>query len=95
MSLVTHRVLTDAEMFTVKNIVAARGEVAGVEELWSVLLGVQLEDHPAEPGELDPTAVAIPESQWKEICQAMIDNPGHTGLAGGTLMNSGPSAYTD
>ena len=59
------------------------GEVAGVVALWGLVLRV------------GGSANAIPENQWRTICQAMMNNPQHDGMPGGTMMNSGPSSWED
>ena len=85
----TKRTLTNAELETVLDVVADAGEVAGVIALWDLLLP----DGWEHTQSIDPTAWAIPEAQWKTICAAMMANPQHDGMAGGTMMNSGPSSY--
>ncbi len=90
MYLGNRHTLTDTELEDVLAAINNEGEVAGVLELWAAVLGVAVEDH---EGTIDPTAYAIPAAQWKEICQAMMDNPQHDGMPGGTMMNSGPSSF--
>ncbi len=89
----TNYTLTDAELETVLDTVADKGEVAGIVALWE-LIHKDLPDG-GVTWRIDPTAYAIPAAQWKVICQAMMDNPMHDGLAGGTMMNSGPSGWED
>ena len=91
MYLGNRHTLTDAELETVLDTVADNGEVAGVVALWDVIL----EDGWEATQSIDPTAYAIPEAQWKVICQAMMDNPMHDAMPGGTMMNSGPNGYTE
>ncbi len=66
------------------------GEVAGIEQTWEFLLGYPLEEH---EGSLDPTAHAIPDNQWLEICKACMKVKNEGFLAGGTWMNVGPSSF--
>ena len=101
MYLGNRHTLTDAELETVLDTVADDGEVAGVVALWELILDVDwlyptdLASVPYRPGSIDPTVYAIPARQWKVICQAMMNNPQHDGMPGGTMMNSGPSGYGD
>jgi hypothetical protein len=48
---------------------------------------------------VDPTAVALPSAQWREICGYLTSGVDLDPLAGVNLglswMNSGPSAYED
>ncbi len=92
MYLGNRHTLTDAELETVLDTVADNGEVAGVVALWDTILGIG-SLNPEVNEVVDPMAYAIPKAQWKEICQAMMDNPQHDGMPGGTMMNSGPGSF--
>ena len=89
MYLGNRHTLTKAEFETVLDEIAGSGEAGGIVALWDIIL----EDGWEHTQSIDPTAYAIPEAQWKEICQAMMNNPMHDGLPGGTMLNSGPSSY--
>ena len=87
----TNYTLDKAELETVLDTIADNGEVAGLVALWDAVL----EDGWEHTQSIDPTAYAIPKSQWMVLCQAMMDNPQHDGMPGGTMLNSGPSGYTE
>ena len=89
--MTTNYTLDKAELETVLDTVADDGEVAGVVALWELILDV---DHLSQ---YDGSffGYRIPTDQWKVICQAMMDNPQHDGMPGGTMLNSGPSSWED
>ena len=94
--MAVERLLTEPEIGALLDVIATEGEVAGVVALWSVLLGYPLANHTGAP--FDPTSIAIPEAQWRALCGAMMTTttgePGfEAALRGGTMMNTGPSAY--
>ena len=80
--------------------VIGESDMAPVERLNAIVLmthGYGLID--AHPGILDTTAMAIPESQWAEICEILMHLSNGSDIdrvnLGLDWMNVGPSGYKD
>lgn len=59
----------------------------GLEALWGTLLEPKTFD---DFETIDPTEYVIPDKQWAQLCQAMIEGAGVSG--GLTFVNIGPSS---
>jgi len=88
---------TEAQMGAIIDAINDGGEIAGVIKVWDILLGEPLETY--EGPALKPWEYAIPRVQSHTIGEAIIarerSNPTHTGMAGGTWMNNGPTSFTE
>jgi cobalamin-dependent methionine synthase I len=94
----TRKPLPESVMKAIRLVLSGEGDMSEAERFEAVLLLVHGYGLVAQADTVDPTRFAIPNEQWTEVSERLIDMADQaSGLsrvnAALAWMNSGPSAY--
>ena len=99
MSTTAQRLTLPADLLAVIKTISSDADLPPRARLLGVLTLVWGWSFYTGHEQIDPTAMALPESQWVQVAQLLHDGVAADSLAGVNLalsfMNSGPSSYIE